>query len=127
MKYEDLLETHINIVNVIVASTNDIIPIIISNPRLDDSLKETMAQVFRFVERIISLLPDILITNKNTANHKNELISRIDKICQIIDQLPEEPIGLQDAWFEFNYWWKDLNDKMKEISASNNTIFLSMN
>ncbi len=127
MKYEEIIGTQVNIVNVITKTTDEIIPVIISNPNLDENLKGTIVQVFRFLSKIISMLPDMLITNKKQANHKIELLNTLDIICNAIEQLPQKPELINDAWFEFNYWWNDFNKKINELVESERTIFLSMN
>ncbi len=127
MKLEEIIETQVNIVAVIAKTTDEIIPVIIANPELDENLKATIEQVFRFLSKIISMLPDMLNTNKKHANHKVELLNTIDKICNAIEVLPNNPELLNDAWFEFNYWWDDFNKKIKELVESERTIYLSMN
>ena len=127
MKLEEIIETQVNIVTVIAKTTDEIIPVIIANPELDENLKATIEQVFRFLSKIISMLPDMLITNKKQANHKVELLNTIDRICNSIGTLPNHPELLNDAWFEFNYWWNDFNKKIKELVESERTIYLSMN
>ncbi len=127
MDFDEIIDTHVNIINTIIKSTDDIIPVIVSNPELDEPLKETIIQVFRFIEKILNLLPDLLSSVNKNVDHKQELNRTINGIIEQLEILPKSPEKLTAVWFEFNYWWKDFTEKLIQITNSENTVFLSMN
>jgi hypothetical protein len=105
MNFDEIIDTHVNIINTIVKTTDDIIPIIVTNPELDEPLKETIVQVFRFIEKILNLLPDLLNTVNKKVNYKYELNKSLNAIIEQLELLPKSPEKLTAVWFEFNYWW----------------------
>lgn len=127
MKFDEIIDSHVNIINTIIKTTDDIIPIIVTNPELDEPLKETIVQVFRFIEKIINLLPDLLTSINKNVNHKYELNKSLNGIIEQLETLPKSPEKLTAVWFEFNYWWKDFNEKLVQLANSQNTVFISMN
>ncbi len=123
---DDIVKSKINIVKTINKSTDEIIPIIIDTPNLDDTLKSTIINVFKFLGNLIELLPDLAYSSNNQANNKYQLLQALDRICSILNQLPENPDQLNDVWFEYNFWWDNYNKIIEKVSV-NSPISLSLN
>lgn len=122
----ELLKSNINIVKLINRSTDEIIPIIIATPELDEQLKGTIVNIFKFLSNLIDLMPEIIYSNSNQANNKYELLQSIDKICKSINNLPHNAENLSDVWLEYNFWWDNYIQLCDKLNVKN-TISVSMN
>lgn len=102
----EVIQSNINIVEVINNSTKEIIPLLISSPNIELELKVSISKVFKLLANVIDLLPEI---NKNDLNnnYKKLLEKSIINLNKSINKLPECPNSLKEEWTEYNLRWNN--------------------
>ena len=120
-------DNQIKLINSIIVSTNKLLPLIKDNTELTDTINITILQIFQFLEKILDLVPDLLMTEKKMNFYKEELTGSFNKVISNWETFTDNRDEFFDAWRDFNFWWKELNKTIEKLKESDNTIYLSMN
>lgn len=107
----------VKIVKSISNSASEIMPILVETPELDISLRDTIANIFDFINSLVSNMPDPSQYFQNQTSIKSELLSSISNISSIVANLSEQYLELSDAWLECQFW---LDNYFKTIDKVNN-------
>ncbi len=120
-------ENNIIMVDLIVRSTNDLVPLVLRNSKLDGTIDDTITLILKFLGRIIDLMPDVL-ANQNEYNTKK--LNTKDAFSNVLEtwaNYKEKPTDFRYAWNDFYYFWRDIHKDLLYLQRSKHTIFLSMN
>jgi hypothetical protein len=120
-------ENNIIMVDLIVRSTNDLVPLVMKNPELDSTISDTITLILKFLDRILKLLPDVLASQSQYNTKKRNIKIAATNVIETWENFKEDPLEFQLSWGEFHYWWTELQRDLLYIQRSQHTIFLSMN
>lgn len=120
-------ENHFKLVDSILKSTQNLVDLLSSKLELNDKLRSTVGEIFRFISKIINILPDMLVTQENVPNRKKDLIRAFERVVLSWELYPQEADEFVKSWDEFMELWDDFYSNMDNVNKSVRTIFLSMN
>jgi hypothetical protein len=120
-------ENNIIMVDLIVKSTNDLVPLVMKNTDIDSTISETITLILKFLEKILKLLPDLLSQDNPYNIKKQNTIETLSIVIEAWENFRNEPIDFRFAWDEFHHWWKEIHKDLLIIQRSSHTIYLSMN
>ncbi len=120
-------ENHFKMVDSILKSTQSLVDLLNTKLELNDKLSSTVGEIFRFISKIINILPDMLVTKENIPNKKQDLIRAFDRVVLSWELYPEEADEFVTSWEEFITLWNEFYANMDNVKKSARTIFLSMN
>lgn len=118
---------HLDLIDLIVQTSDKLIPIFENNPELNEKIYKTVTMIYDFTANVIKSFPELISSSNNRSNIKKELIASVDKVTESWHNLHESPSAFFDSWTEFKFWWDEYLKMIKEIKDSDNTITLSMN
>lgn len=127
MEIKEFFGLQLKLINKIISSIDELIPVLKRNDELDETIFNTIYEIFRFLFKLLGVIPDILVSEQNYNGTKNELLVAHDKVIKAWGDyliLPEEFFR---AWEEFLFKWKNFETAIEHIIRSGNTIYLSMN
>ncbi|MGE5479335.1 MAG: hypothetical protein ACM3U1_02800 [Chloroflexota bacterium] len=120
-------DNQMNLINTIVKSTSDLTIILKKNTTLSDTIYNTISEIFKFMRKVLNLLPDILITGQRQETNKKELMFYFSIVQQNWDIYEDDPEAFHESWEVFKTKWVEFLSIIESIKGSRNTIFLSMN
>ena len=120
-------ENQLSLVDSIVKSSSDLILIIKDKVEPDEIIHSTVKQILIFIEKIILLLPKILISQHNLNNLKDDLVISFHAIQDTWENFLIEPQTFYDTWEKFVFCWDEFSRFMKMIQNENNSIYKSLN
>jgi hypothetical protein len=103
------------------------LPLIEKNAPLTDTINLTIAQIFLFLEKILGLVPDLLISQPNMNFFKKELGDSFKKVVDGWNAFDENNEQFFENWREFIFWWQEFNKTVEKLKESGDAIYLSMN
>jgi len=120
-------ENNIIMVDLIVKSTNDLVPLVMKHIDIDNTISETITLILKFLNKILNLLPEVL-SDENPYSTKKKLIKdTLSNVIQSWERFQQDPVDFRFAWDEFHYWWQEIQEDLLQMQNSKHTIFLSMN
>lgn len=120
-------ENNIKMVDLIVISTNELVPLVIKHTELDDTISDTISLIFKFMKKILKVLPEVLVSENDYNYVKEETVDSFDDVMLTWENIKEKPQDFKMAWDEFYFWWEKIHKDLLEIQRSSKTVFLSMN
>lgn len=120
-------ENNIKMVDLIIKSTNDLVPLVIKHTDLDNTISETISLIFKFLRKILKALPDVLVSENEYNYVKDETMESFNDVIATWDDFRSNPNDFQMAWDDFYFWWQKMNKDLLDIQRSSHTVFLSMN
>lgn len=120
-------ENQITLINSIIESTNKLLPLIEKNAPLTETINITIMQIFRFLDKILDLVPHLLISESNSNFFKEELNNAFKIVLESWDNFAEDQVAFFEAWKEFIIWWQEFNRTVEKLKEVDNTVYLSMN
>jgi hypothetical protein len=120
-------ENHFKMVDSILNSTQSLIDLLKSKYELNEKLSSTVGEIFKFIAKILNILPDLLVTQGNIPNKKADLLRAFDRVVYSWDLYPQDAEEFIKSWDEFITLWKEFYQNMDNVNKSARTIFLSMN
>lgn len=129
MTYNDYFsyENNIKMVDLIIKSTNDLVPLVIKHSDLDNTISETISLIFKFLRKILKALPDVLVSENHYNYVKDETMESFNDVMASWEDFRSNPHDFQMAWDDFYFWWEKMNKDLLDIQRSSHTVFLSMN
>lgn len=121
-----LFENQMPLLDNVIQSTNQLMPILYHTDSVNDTIRTTIDQIFSFVSQILTLLPDILMSVNQMKNVKQELIASFNDVRLKWQDFDGHSEYLERAWMEFMFWWKEFLHSLENIT-NGKTIILSMN
>lgn len=115
------------LIDSIVKSTSQVMPILKKQDYADDKIRATMSMIFDFTDKILQKLPKVLLSKNNLDFFKNELFVSIDRVKKYWEMYPDHKDLLVDEWEMFEEIWKTFYSRATEASKSEKTIFISLN
>ncbi len=120
-------ENHYKMVDSILKSTQSLIDLLKSKYELNDKLSNTVAEIFKFISKIMNILPDLLITEEKIPNKKQDLLKSFDRVVLSWELYPDNADEFFKSWEEFIQLWEEFSSKISNVNKTARTIFLSMN
>ncbi len=120
-------ERKFELINSIVDSTNNLIPLLELNFQLDEKICYTVKQLFNFLGKILETLPETLISGKKMENFKTEIIDVFSGVKRGWENFNEDSSQFFQAWDEFYLWWETFKQDSEDMEKDANSIFISMN
>jgi hypothetical protein len=114
-------------VNSIIKSTNELLPLLRENTPINRTIHNTISDILRFLYRVIEIMPDILISEKNNQKIKVNLEASFDRVLAGWNDFIIDKGEFFEAWEEFCLWWEEFERALKGLKEKNSTIYLSMN
>lgn len=127
MNNSDALEKHFILVDTLVLSTHELVKSLRNNETIDDLIYSTASEVFKFISKILTLSPDILITNFQVKVRKQDITHSFDEVIAAWSEFFIDSNEFYYAWEDFYFLWNKYQAALEKISVSDNTIFLSLN
>jgi len=115
------------LLNSSIKSANELVNLLQSKTVMDELIHTTIYKIFLFLSRIITSLPDFLISEYDYRQLKNELCVSMDNVLYYWLHFKTAPASFFRAWDEFYFWWDEFQRVIKALSSSNDFIYLYMN
>ena len=120
-------ENNITLVDLIIKSTNELVPLVVKHTNIDSNISETLALIFKFLIKIFNLLPEVFIAEGDYNYQKKQTKNSFLIVVKNWDNFKDNPTEFKLSWDEFMFWWGKIHKKLLDIQKSKHTIFLSMN
>ena len=120
-------ERKFELINSILDSTNNLIPLLELNFQLDEKICYTVKQLFDFLGKILETLPEVLISGRKIENFKSEIIDVFSGVRKGWENFNEDSSQFFQAWDEFYLWWETFKQESEDMENNANSIFISMN
>ncbi len=120
-------ENHFKMVDSILKSTQSLIDLLKSKYELNDKLSNTVAEIFKFISKIMNILPDLLVTQEKIPNRKQDLLRSFDRVVLSWELYPDNADEFFKSWDEFIQLWEEFYSNLSNVNKTARTIFLSMN
>ncbi len=127
MNTEVVLKSQINLINSIVASTNELSSCLLNNSNLTPALHETITQILAFLNKTLALMPEILLTTSMHGTKKSDLILAFADVVEKWKNITHDPFGFVWSWSDFADKWNTFILALEDVRNSGNSIFLSLN
>lgn len=120
-------EQQFNLLNAIMNSTKELIPLLRLNFNLDNNIHKTITKIFQFLDKTLKLLPSS-ITRQTSFRFPNEEIQEsFNHVMKCWDSFPEEKDKFFEAWEEFDFWWEEYKRSADQFKNLKNKVYISMN
>ncbi len=121
------MDNQLEMVNSIVKSTNELLPLLRRNAPLNNTIYNTISDILKFLDKVLVVLPDILISERNDRKIKTNLQESFERVISGWGDFFVDSTEFFAAWDEFSGWWSEFERALEILTADNSTIFLSMN
>jgi hypothetical protein len=122
------LENNIDLVNKIISTTGQVIPVVEEQETISPAIFDTFKKILDFLNKILEILPDIKISSAGEElNIKSTITEKLNELTEIWIAFPNRNVDILDAWMYFDFWWSEYYKKAKILKNSDSSIFLSMN
>jgi len=121
-----ILREQISMIQLIVKSTDEILPVLQSNEHPSETILQTMTTVLKYMNSLIERLPEILIS-ETIPYPKKELINSLNNVIDQWCACSPHCEKLSEYWEEFFFWWREFRRNYESMVRSERTIVLSMN
>lgn len=121
------LQENLETVDSLVKSTEKLVEIFRETPEINETFHSTLKQVFIFIHKIMSLMPQVLISPYKRIQIKEEVLFCFSRVEQAWSDYNSSPEYFYDTWYEFIFWWEEFYKILAKVKNSGNTIFLSLN
>jgi hypothetical protein len=115
------------LLNSSIKSANDLVSLLHGRIILDEMISTTIYRIFLFLSKVISSLPDFLISEYNYRQLKNELCVSMDNVLYYWLNFNTAPVTFFRAWDEFIFWWDEFQRVMQALNSTDSFINLYMN
>lgn len=122
-----VFDSQLEQLNTIIMSTTELVSILNSGDKLNDNLRLTITEIFKFLYKVINLLPEVLLTKEENALDKSHLIESYKITFDSWEEFDEVPAEFIENWKNFARLWKDFYEHLQKINKSKKTIYLSLN
>lgn len=120
-------ENSFEIINSIVDSTNKLMSMLKMDLTLNSNVFSTIEQIFLLLKRVLSLLPDFLMVDKNIEKIKQDLMNTYTLCNEKWSEFETNPNNFFDTWDSFYARWVVFDKSVKEITSDRNVVYISMN
>ena len=120
-------ENSFEIIDSIVDSTHKLMSMLKNDLTLNISVFSTIEQIFLLLKRVLSLLPDFVIVDKNIEKIKQELLNTYYLCNEKWKEFGTNPKDFFDTWDNFYDHWVAFDKSVKEITSDRNVVYISMN
>ena len=120
------IDNQISLINSMLASMNLLIELLRNKQPINEPVHITLKHIFIFNNKVIMLIPDILLSKHDVKQIKEELLSTSESLVSCWEKFSENENIFYDKWIEFSFWWKEFL-KIYEKIKSDSTIYLYMN
>ncbi len=126
MEQNDKFEDQITMIDFIVRSITEVMPLLKYKEINSDVISNTMSVVFRYLNKLIKQIPEIIISS-SIPQPRQELLENLTRVISLWQG--EQPVGeeLANTWEEFSFWWDEFFRIFNSLIESDRTIILSMN
>ncbi len=121
------MENQIHLINSVIKSTADLLGVMSLSSYLNKPIMDIISLIFKFLYQILTLLPDILLTNGEAKNPKIDLQDKFELVLIAWGNYFVSPTEFYNIWIDFLASWSKYNVAMYEVTRSQETIFLSLN
>lgn len=121
------LGKQLELIDSIVRTTSGIIPVLRNNIVLTETIKQTIAEIFRFFSSVIEAMPEILIADLKSKKIKHKLIYSICCVRISWDDFESNPEEFFDEWAKMADLWQKYRITISELENTPGTMFISMN
>lgn len=122
-----IFDSQLEQINTIIRSTSELVSILKKGDKLNDTLKNTISEIFNFLFKVLNLLPEILLSKEEHSLYKSQLIESFADLQLAWEVYEEMPGEFAERWSDFVYLWDNFYDQFQRINSSSKTIYLSLN
>ena len=121
------MENQIHLINSVIKSTADLIAVMTHTSFMNKPVMDIISLIFKFLDQLMILLPDVLMTNGEAKNPKAELKDKFETVLVSWGNYFVSPTEFYNCWIDFLAAWSKYNVAVFEVTRSQETIFLSLN
>ncbi len=121
------IENQIQLINSVIKSTADLLAVLTGTSLLNKPVTDIISLIFKFLDQILYLLPDLIQTNEKLTKPKDELRDKFELMLQAWSEYFISPVEFYNYWIDFVAAWSKYNVAMYEVTRAKDTIFLSLN
>jgi hypothetical protein len=122
------LNSRLAIINSIIDSTGKLIPMAQNSGAIQETVFDAITEILSFLDKIVKILPEILLSGENFNFLKQEIIKSIDNTVAAWDEYDEYPGEFAERWQEFHSWWDEFYSTFNKIAVKQQkTIWFSLN
>ena len=108
------LENNIDLVNKIISTTGQVIPVVEEQETISPVIFDTFKKILEFLNKILEILPDIKISSAGEElNIKLTITEKLNELTEIWIAFPNRNVDILDAWMYFDFWWSEYFKKLK--------------
>lgn len=120
-------DTHIRLMNIIVKSTEEIIPVLAIHTDIDEQIHNTVKQIFEFLIKVIKNLPDFLIKDFEFYKLKIKLFNRTNTLIQSWVDFKDKPDDFLSTWRQFADTWDIMYKQFEKADISDYVSYIPAN
>lgn len=121
-----MFESQMPLLNNIIQSTNQLMPIIYENTPITETIHDTIDQIFLFIDKILVILPEMLLSENGMVNLKKDLLKAFSRVIICWKEITIAFSELKYEWEIFLKLWNEFIISMENIT-NGKTILISMN
>lgn len=121
------LSSHFKMLDTIVVTTNDLVDSLSKADTVDNVIYSTTSEVFKFLSKVLSMVPELLISNYDNSIKKSDLNNSFEDVLHSWSEYIVDKKQFVATWNEFYDLWNRFYQKFKNTNYKENTIFLSLN
>ena len=115
------------ILNAIIKSADELVPLIAENKELDKIYHHTFSLILNFLKQVFGLLPEMYIPECKFNSLKKEIINSVERAILSMELFPDAHDSFLSAWKDFQLYWNDYKQFLEKFDQSQNSIQFSKN
>ncbi|MGA2296702.1 MAG: hypothetical protein ABSG15_04040 [FCB group bacterium] len=115
------------ILNAIIKSADELVPLIVENKELDKVYHYTFSLILNFLKQVFELLPEMHIPECKYNSLKKEIINSVERAKLSMELFPESQDTFLSAWKDFQFYWNDYKVFLEKFDKSKNNFNISKN
>jgi hypothetical protein len=120
-------EQQYNLLNAIMNSTKELIPLLKLNFNVDNTIHKTITKILLFLNKTLKMLPGSLTEKSSFRFPNEEILESFNQVLNCWDDFPESKDLFFEAWEEFEFWWCEYKRSTEQFRNLRNKVFISMN